>query len=38
MIVIVLTAKFAGLLDKAPQGMVGETGKPLAYPAAGWNR
>jgi probable O-glycosylation ligase (exosortase A-associated) len=38
LIVIVLTAKFAGLLDKAPQGMVGETGKPLAYPAARWDR
>jgi probable O-glycosylation ligase (exosortase A-associated) len=37
-IVMVLTAKFSGVLDKVPRGMVQEPARPLIHPAARWDR
>jgi probable O-glycosylation ligase (exosortase A-associated) len=37
-IVMVLTAKFSGMLDKVPRGAVQEPARPLIHPAARWNR
>jgi hypothetical protein len=38
MIILVLAAKFSGVLDKVPRGAVQEPGRPLISPAARWNR
>lgn len=38
MIILVLTAKFSGVLDEAPRGIVKESGNSLAHPSARWNR
>lgn len=37
-IVMVLTAKFSGVLDKVPRGTVQAPARPLIHPAARWNR
>lgn len=38
MIILILAAKFSGVLDKASQGAAREPDRPLIHPAARWNR
>jgi probable O-glycosylation ligase (exosortase A-associated) len=38
MIILVLTAKFSGVLGQVPQGVRQESDRPLIHPAARWDR
>jgi len=38
MVIVVLAAKFSGVLDKEPTGVLSNSGQPQIHPAARWNK